>query len=100
MQVIVTVKAMTDLVDIGQYIAQNNPAAADVLIDRLQRECKLLATVPLRYPLVEGYEQRGIRKRPVGNYLIFYRVGARVIDVLHIVHHARDHAPLLSGDPS
>ena len=35
MQVIVTVKAMTGLVEIGQYIAQDNPAAADVLIDRL-----------------------------------------------------------------
>lgn len=100
MEVIVTVKAMTDLVEIGHYVAQDNPAAANALIDRLQKECKLLATVPLRYPLVEGHEKRGIRKRPVGNYLIFYRVGARVIDVLHIVHHARDYAPLLSGDAS
>jgi toxin ParE1/3/4 len=38
---------------------------------------------------------RGIRRRPFGNYLIFYRVGANAIEVVHVLHGARDYERLL-----
>jgi toxin ParE1/3/4 len=44
---------------------------------------------------VPRYEQFGIRRRPFGNYLIFYRVGPDAIEVVHILHRARDFEPLL-----
>ena len=37
----------------------------------------------------------GIRRRPFGNYLIFYRIGIDAIEVVHILHGARDYEPLL-----
>jgi toxin ParE1/3/4 len=46
-------------------------------------------------PLVPRYEHLGIRRRPFGNYLIFYRIGADAIEVVHILHGARDYEPLL-----
>jgi plasmid stabilization system protein ParE len=45
--------------------------------------------------LVPRYEHHGIRRRPFGSYLIFYRVGTEAIEVVHILHGARDYEPLL-----
>ncbi|MDB5655133.1 MAG: putative plasmid stabilization protein [Tardiphaga sp.] len=98
MRVIVTVKAKMDLIEIARYVAEDNPAAADAIVDRLQRECERMDTVPLRYPLVPRHEQLGIRRRPAGNYLIFYRVGRDAIDILRILHAARDYERLLSSE--
>jgi toxin ParE1/3/4 len=97
-RVIVTVKAKMDLIEIARYVAEDNPAAADAIVDRLQRECERMDTAPLRYPLVSRHEQLGIRRRPVGNYLIFYRVGRDAIDILRILHAARDYERLLSSE--
>lgn len=33
-----------------------------------------------------------------GNYLIFFRVSDEAVDVLHILHGARDYEKLLFGD--
>jgi len=45
--------------------------------------------------LVPRYEHNGIRRRPFGSFLIFYRVGIDAIEVIHILHRARDYEPLL-----
>jgi len=58
-------------------------------------KCDSLADAPRGYPLMPRYEHLGIRRRPFGNYLIFYRVGADAIEVVHILHGARDYEPLL-----
>jgi toxin ParE1/3/4 len=47
------------------------------------------------YPLVPRHGHLGIRRRPFGNYLIFYRVGANAIEVVHVLHGARDYERLL-----
>ena len=98
MKVIVTVKALTELIEIGRYVAEDNPAAAAALVERLERECERMDTAPLRYPLVQRHEQSGIRRRPVGNYLIFYRVRRDAIDILRILHAARAYERLLSSE--
>jgi len=36
-----------------------------------------------------------VRRRPHGNYLIFYRVGAEQVEILHVLHGARDYEPIL-----
>jgi plasmid stabilization system protein ParE len=46
-----------------------------------------------RLSTVPRHEHLGIRRRPFGNYLIFYRVGA--IEVVHVLHGARDYERLL-----
>jgi len=61
------------------------------LLDR----CERLAEQPLRHPLVPRYEVYGIRRCVHANYLIFYRVGERRIDVVHVLHGAQDYAPSL-----
>jgi plasmid stabilization system protein ParE len=45
--------------------------------------------------LVPRYEKHDIRHRVHGNYLIFYRVEAGKVIVIHILHGAMDYAKVL-----
>lgn len=54
-----------------------------------------LSDIPRGFPLVPRYEHLGIRRRPHGNYAIFYRRDAKRIIVIHILHGARDYEAML-----
>ncbi|CAG9165409.1 type II toxin-antitoxin system RelE/ParE family toxin [Cupriavidus pinatubonensis] len=90
--------AEAELEAIADYIARDNPRRALSFVQELRDRCLSLADMPLAFPLVPRYEDRGIRHRVHGNYQIFYRVvggpPAR-IDVLHVLHSARNYAALL-----
>jgi plasmid stabilization system protein ParE len=93
--VVITAEAEADLEDIASYVAAQSPRSALTLIRELRERCETLADAPRGYPLVPRYEEKGVRRRPFGNYLIFYRVGRDAIEVIHILHGARDYEPLL-----
>jgi plasmid stabilization system protein ParE len=67
-------------------------------VDELLRICKELGKAPRASPLVPRYENREVRRRVHGNYLIFYRVTDRAVEVIQIVHAARDLDALLFTD--
>jgi toxin ParE1/3/4 len=93
--VVLTAEAETDLETIAEYIASDSVMTALNVVDERREKCLALAEAPRGYPLVPRYEQHGIRRRPYGSYLIFYRVGAKTIEVIHILHGARDYERLL-----
>jgi len=93
--VVVAAEAESDLEQIATYIADQSVGMALKFVQELREKCDSLADAPRGYPLVPRYEHLGIRRRPFGNYLIFYRVGADAIEVVHILHGARDYEPLL-----
>ena len=95
MIVVVTAEAEADLEQIASYIAESSLESALRFAQELREKCESLADAPRGYPLVPRYERFGIRRRPFGNYLIFYRVGPETIEVVHILHGARDYEPLL-----
>lgn len=95
MNVIVSAEAEADLEQVASYVAERSPQGALTLIRELRDRCESLVDAPRGYPLVPRYEQFGIRRRPFGNFLIFYRVGSEAIEVVHILHGARDYEPLL-----
>lgn len=94
MKVVITEPAEDDIREIGDYIRQDSPAAALRLVDGLLKACTELALHPNRYPPASGLD---LRRRPHGSYLIFYRVGS-IIEVVRILHAARDWTHLLSAD--
>jgi plasmid stabilization system protein ParE len=53
--------------------------------------------MPRSFPLLPGREESGIRRRPYGDYLIFYRI-ADAVEVLHVLHGAVDDERLLFPD--
>jgi toxin ParE1/3/4 len=90
--------AELELEEIGDYIARDNPGRALTFVRELRERCMSLAEMPLAFPLVPRYEDRGVRHRVHGNYQIFYRVvgqPAERIDVIHVLHSARNIAAIL-----
>ena len=90
-----TDEAERDLEAIGDRIARDNPARALTFVAELRDACLWLADFPERFPLVPRYERHQVRHRVHGNYLIFYRVAAEQVVVLHVLHGAMDYAGLL-----
>lgn len=93
-QITYTRRARQDLVEIGEYIAADNPRATDRAIDTLMDRAILLSANPqigsLRAEIAEG-----LRLFPVGNYLILYREISVGIEVVRVLHGARDLERLL-----
>jgi plasmid stabilization system protein ParE len=90
MKVVVTQAAFDDLLRIGAYIRRHNPARARTFIDEIEDRCLRLGATPFAFPLMPNHEHSGIRRRPYGDYLIFYRVGEEAVEILHALHGARD----------
>lgn len=82
--------SVRDFETIGDWIARDNPRRALSFVKELQNACMKLRRLPARYPLAEGFEDRGIRKKAHGNYLIFYRVIGNRVEVVHVLHGAID----------
>jgi toxin ParE1/3/4 len=93
--VVVTAEAEADLDQITTYIAERSIEIALNFVQELREKCESLADAPRGYPLVPRLEHLGIRRHPFGNYLIFYRVGTNAIEVVHVLHGARDDERLL-----
>jgi hypothetical protein len=51
--------------------------------------------MPRAYPLLPNWEDRAVRRRVHGNYLIFYRIGPDAVEVLHVLHRAMDYEQIL-----
>jgi toxin ParE1/3/4 len=88
-QLRVTNEAKADLIDIWLYISQNNETAADTLINKITAKFDELLINP-----GIGRERIDIaplvRSFPVSNYLIFYRLLNEGIEILRVIHGARN----------
>jgi toxin ParE1/3/4 len=96
--VVITDPAADDLEAIGDWIAKDNPARALTFVRELRVACDALADAPQSYQSVPRYEHTGVRRRVHGNFLIFFRVVGEVIEVLHVLHGARDYESILFPD--
>lgn len=95
MKVALTREAMDDLIQIGQYIVQHNASRALALMEELHAGCFELADMPYAYMLLPHRPESGIRRRPYAGYLIFYRVTGSAVEILRILHGARDYERIL-----
>jgi toxin ParE1/3/4 len=95
MKVIISDAAYTELLQIGRRIKLDNPGRAERFVSEIYDRCQSLRDMPRAFPLVPRWEEQGIRRRPYGDYLIFYRIIGDIIDVLHIMHGARDYEAIL-----
>ena len=89
MKLVLTKQSKSDLDDIWDYIAQDNPDIADTFIDQIYEKCLLLADTPTigreRPELMEG-----IRSFPNGKYLIFYHTKEETILIDRVLSGYRD----------
>jgi toxin ParE1/3/4 len=88
-RVLRTRRARQDLIDIWRHVGDDGPAAADRLLERIDGRCALLADHPQLGP--ERADIRpGLRYLAVERYLILYRTIAEGIEIVRVVHGARD----------
>jgi plasmid stabilization system protein ParE len=98
MKVVFSGQAKAGLREIGLYIARDNKPRAISFVRELRTKAVQIGNAPRAFPLLPGHEQRGIRRRSYGNYLIFDRIEDNRIAILQILHAARDYETLLFPD--
>lgn len=84
-----TAQAEEDLIEIWIYIAQDNPRAADRVLDEIEQRFFALVENPLMGRLRPDIAPE-LRYFVVGNYLILYRTISDGIQIVRVVHGARD----------
>lgn len=90
-EAILSLEAFQDMQDIHGYIAMDDPDAADRVVSAFEKQVALLANQP-ELGLLKP-KLRGLRLWPVTdfpNYLIFYRQREGRIEIVRILHGARD----------
>jgi toxin ParE1/3/4 len=81
--------ARNDLIEIWLYIAQENQAAANRLIASIEEKLNLLSDSPQMGQTREDLAPL-IRSFPVSKYLLFYRPISDGIQLVRVIHGARD----------
>lgn len=94
-RVVIRPRAEDDIVEIFATIALDDLRAAERFEAALRRECELLAAFPYlgRSRGFRAPELQGIRSRPLsgfGSWLLFYKVTGDAIEVVRVLHGARD----------
>lgn len=86
-----TPEAEADLLAIWQFIADNqNERSADRVIKRILAECRKIARMPaIGHHRLDLLDDRH-RFWSVWSYLIVYRWQSRPIDIIAVIHGARD----------
>ncbi len=92
----ITEEAQRDLGAILRHVAEDSINYALELVDKLQSAALELGAAALHYPVV--FEPGSIRRRPLGSYNIYYTVRGSTVEVMHILHSARDAGRILFLD--
>ena len=95
--VVIRPRAAVDLAEIWAYIADDSPHHADVFVDLLDSKFQ----APARRP---GMGRRrpeltpDIRSFPVDRYVIFYVPRSRGVEIVRVLHGARDVDAMIEED--
>ncbi len=93
MKVLWTDSAVAQLQAVHDYLAQTSPDYAIRIIDRLTRRSIQIAAFPNSGRMVPEYERNEIREVIEGRYRIIYLVEPAQVQVLAVIHGARDLQP-------
>ena len=96
-------QARRDIVEIADYFDQISQALSDRFLDAVQQTCEVLdrmprlgALFPLANPSLQGLRHHPIKGFP--NHIIFYLPTADGIEVVRVLHGARNIADILEGE--
>ena len=90
--------AAADILDIWDHIAEDSLEQADRWVDKLDEKFKLLATQPL-IGLARDELAADLRSFPFGRYVVFYAPIEDGIDVVRVLHSARDVDAVFADEP-
>jgi toxin ParE1/3/4 len=87
--ILMTAQAEQDLIEIWLYIAQDSPNIADSVLDGLEKRFSILADNPLMGRSRDDIAPE-LRYFLFEKYLIFYRTASDGIEIVRVVHGARN----------
>jgi toxin ParE1/3/4 len=93
MRIIWSPLAVDRVAEIAEYIAMDNPDAAENWVNAVFRKMKELQDFPESGRIVPETDNKSIREMIYGNYRIIYRVEEKTISVL-TVHHGKQVLPV------
>lgn len=88
-----TDNAVKHLVSIYDYISQDSTFYAQKMVDRLTRRSQQIADFPQSGRMVPEYRAVDLREVIEGPYRLIYRIKPVQVDVLAVVHGARQLPP-------
>ncbi len=91
--------AATDVFEIAAYIADDNPDRAETFVHDIRAACEQRARLPYSGRPVDAIHPN-LRRFVHGSYLIYYFIlpDEEGIDVVHIIHGARQHERIVQDD--
>jgi toxin ParE1/3/4 len=92
----VSAEAEADLSDIWSYIAEDSPTAAQGVISQIVGEFATLAAFPQMGRRRDELAP-ALRSFPVKTYVIYYRPIEDGVEIIRVLHGARDIPPLFGG---
>ena len=87
-KVVVAPVARDDLLEIGEFIAQDSPDNARQWVAELEQAIASLSSMPERIAKRDDLRP-GYRVLPAGSYLIFFRINNDEVQVARVIHAAR-----------
>jgi len=95
---VLTPAAKADLAEIAAFIGRDNPRAAGRVLAEIRNAMRRLASSPRMGHLREDLVEEPVRFWPVYSYLILYRPETRPLEILRVLHGARDVRSILQED--
>lgn len=89
LRVLFTRRAREDLIDIWLQIAEDDPRAADRVLERLEKAADHLARHS-EMGVVRDDIRQGLRYQIIGSYLLLYRITEAGVEIVRVVHGRRD----------
>lgn len=87
-RVVVAPRARDDLIEIGDYIAQDSPDNARQWVAHLEQAIASLSSMPERVAKRDDL-RTGYHVLPVGSHLIFFRIIEHEVQIARVIHAAR-----------
>lgn len=96
-------QVIRDLIELATYIAADNLNASDRFLAAAEETFKQLAKMPEMGKLIQFSNPNlaGIRQQAIKgfkNYLVFYRLTNSGVEILRVIHGARDILEILDED--
>lgn len=81
--------ARADLIEIGDFIAQDDPGRAASFVAEIEAKMRTAAERPMSFPARDELHE-GLRSARHGRYLIFFVKQGDEVQVVRVLHGARD----------
>jgi len=88
-EIIWTSSALTDLNEIGEFIALDSPKYAEITVNKIYSRVGILPKSPRIGRIVPEIQDDNVRELIEGNYRIIYELAPNTIYILTIHHSSR-----------